>query len=255
MKTHVNNLRHRQLRQLRQSGVASLMVTMVMMIVISLIVLGFAQISRREQTNSLNRQLSTQAFYAAETGINDAQNAINAAAANGTAITPKTGCTDNGNSTSIYYGKINYIVNSAQGVTYTCLLVSTQVSQLQKTLGVDQEWVVPIHPVDGSGADSPLPLGQLKFSWPPQPLMAISRILRQTPGIVDMVPSGSILFQYQPVQIRPARALRPTTWLSLHTHLQLGRHITTRMGLTPQVTHIRHMLPATQGALRPACSR
>jgi hypothetical protein len=144
------------------------MVTMVMMIVISLIVLGFAQISRREQTNSLNRQLSTQAFYAAETGINDAQNAINAAAANGTAITPKTGCTDNGNSTSIYYGKINYIVNSAQGVTYTCLLVSTQVSQLQKTLGVDQEWVVPIHPVDGSGADSPLPLGQLKFSWPPQ---------------------------------------------------------------------------------------
>jgi Tfp pilus assembly protein PilV len=147
-----------------QSGIASLMITMVMMIVISLIVLGFAQVSRREQKNTLDRQLSTQAFYAAETGINDAQNAINNAA--GKPIISKTTCGGNGGNSSIYDGKLNYTVNASQNVTYTCLLVSTRVPDLQKTLGVDQEWVVPVSPVDSDG--SATAISQLTFSWPPQ---------------------------------------------------------------------------------------
>jgi hypothetical protein len=46
------------------------------MIVLSLIALGFAQVSRREQRSALDRQLSTEAYYAAESGINDARKAI-----------------------------------------------------------------------------------------------------------------------------------------------------------------------------------
>lgn len=49
---------------------------MLLMIIITLITLSFASISRREQRQALDRQLSTQAFYAAETGINDASEAI-----------------------------------------------------------------------------------------------------------------------------------------------------------------------------------
>ena len=56
-----------------ESGIVSLMMTLVIMLVISLIVIGIAQLSRREQRQALDNQLSTQAFYAAESGVNDAQ--------------------------------------------------------------------------------------------------------------------------------------------------------------------------------------
>lgn len=66
-------------RQLKVSedGLVSIIVTMIFLIVLSLIVLGFAQIARREQRQALDRQLASQAFYAAESGINIARKAIN----------------------------------------------------------------------------------------------------------------------------------------------------------------------------------
>lgn len=56
-----------------QQGFVSIIVTMIIMVLLSLIVLGFAKISRREQRQGLDRQLISQAQYAAESGINDAQ--------------------------------------------------------------------------------------------------------------------------------------------------------------------------------------
>lgn len=53
-----------------QRGMASIFITMIMMLVISLIVIGFSQVARRNQREALDRQLSTQAYYAAESGIN-----------------------------------------------------------------------------------------------------------------------------------------------------------------------------------------
>lgn len=44
------------------------MITIVMMVVISLIVVGFTQVANRNRRQSLDRQLSTQAFYVAESG-------------------------------------------------------------------------------------------------------------------------------------------------------------------------------------------
>ena len=59
-----------------QAGMVSLIVTMILMVVMSLIVLGFARITRHEQRQALDRQLSAQAYYAAESGINDAVRAL-----------------------------------------------------------------------------------------------------------------------------------------------------------------------------------
>src|SRR5580698_3119973 len=59
-----------------QTGLASFLVTLIMMIIISLVVLGFAQIARHEQREALDNQLSSAAYYAAESGVNDAVNAI-----------------------------------------------------------------------------------------------------------------------------------------------------------------------------------
>lgn len=54
-----------------QRGLASFLITIFLMVILGLIVLGFAQFTRRDQRQALDRQLSTQAKNAAESGIND----------------------------------------------------------------------------------------------------------------------------------------------------------------------------------------
>lgn len=55
-----------------QKGIASIYVTVIFSIIITVVVLSFVILSRREQRLTLDRQLSAQAYYAAESGINDA---------------------------------------------------------------------------------------------------------------------------------------------------------------------------------------
>lgn len=62
----------------QEEGLVSIIITMIILIVLSLIVLGFAQLARREQRETLDRELATQAQYAAESGINNAKNYIKA---------------------------------------------------------------------------------------------------------------------------------------------------------------------------------
>ena len=112
-----------QQRHWKERGMVSILVTMLLMIVISLIVLGFAQISRRNQRQSLDRQLSTQAFYAAEAGINDARNLIKAAINSGAAIPTKPDCTNGSGATAAFYGVLTPTLDSGNNVSYTCLMV------------------------------------------------------------------------------------------------------------------------------------
>jgi len=113
-----------------QRGMAAIMVTVILMIVISIIVLGFAQVVRREQQNALDNQLSTQAYYAAESGVNLAQEKIKTKLNTGGALIDKTTC---GASPS---GPTGYNISSAdlvvgQEAEITCLLVSRKLSTLE----------------------------------------------------------------------------------------------------------------------------
>ena len=142
-------------RAKNQAGMISIMVTMIMMLVISLIVLGFAQISRREQRQSLDRQLSSQAFFAAESGVNDARKVITTAVANGIPIVEKTEC-------STKATDVNYPFNPeiSPGVSYPCLLVTSKLNNIHispLTAGGDSV-VVPLVP------DSK-PIETLHINW------------------------------------------------------------------------------------------
>ncbi len=53
-----------------ESGIISILVTIVMMLVLTLLVLGLSQLGVSEQKNALKRQLSTTAYYLAESGVN-----------------------------------------------------------------------------------------------------------------------------------------------------------------------------------------
>jgi Tfp pilus assembly protein PilX len=136
--------------QRSDAGLVSIMVTMVMMLVITLIVIGFSQISRREQSQSRDRQHSTQAFLAAESGVNDARVAIQAGLAAGT-LQDKTECGINAGTPQVYRDNLQPVIDSANDVSYSCLLVSTQLPDLLQDVPLDSGGVVvPITPVSGT---------------------------------------------------------------------------------------------------------
>jgi Tfp pilus assembly protein PilX len=129
-----------------ERGMISIMTTMVLIIVISLIVLGFAQLSRRNQREALDRQLSTQAFYAAESGINDARNLINTAVANGTTIPDKPTCTSTGGG----FYTTSPDIDASAGVRYSCMLVDPSPNVLRYTDVGSTSVIVPVVSADSS---------------------------------------------------------------------------------------------------------
>lgn len=126
------NLQRYLLRQ-SEEGLASFVVTSIMIIVISLIVLGFGVVARRENQSALDRQLSTQAYYAAEAGVNDAVQAIHtyveANPFSSTNPPSKTNCSNSGDP---YTGLNTSATQLASGgkASYSCLLIFTQPSTL-----------------------------------------------------------------------------------------------------------------------------
>ena len=136
-----------------QQGVVSIMIALVFMLVTLLIVTGFAQVARRNSRVALDTQLSSQAAYAAESGVNDAVKGIQARIAAGQAVTSQTTCLPSGTGT--------YVVNSgviSDGVSYTCQLVNAAPSELSYDSVSDSSIVIPVEATTGS-------LGTLAVSW------------------------------------------------------------------------------------------
>lgn len=117
-----------------QQGLVSIVVTMIIMIVLTLIVTGFAQLARREQREGLDRQLSNQAFYIAESGINDGRRLLK---------TPpystgsnKDDCATAGSS-----------LDTTSNFQYTCLLIKQDLPELKfQNIQTNKSTVVPINP-------------------------------------------------------------------------------------------------------------
>ena len=132
-----------------QDGVVSLLVTMVLMIVVSLIALGFAQIARRNQGQQLDQQLSTQAFYAAESGVNDAAQIVSTqmAAPNNVPASDlsRTSCTAAGYKNVYLPLNTNSSLGSAnQNIEYTCVLVNPDPGTIQTDISTTSE-IIPIN--------------------------------------------------------------------------------------------------------------
>lgn len=141
---------HKQ-KYLGQSGMVSIVITMIMMLVISLIVIGVAQVTRHNQQEALDRQLSSQAFYAAESGVNDAVNYLQA---NLTSLpTANTDC-------SSFISDANLNSQLSDGVSYTCLKVDPTPPQLTVTpAAVNQTTVWPLISAAGGSWKS------FTFTW------------------------------------------------------------------------------------------
>lgn len=141
-----------------QEGLVSILVTMVIMMILSLIVLGFAQTTRREQRQSLDRQLLAQASYAAETGINDVEKYIRDRQALGLTINKFDKCdpTSAGN----FIASRPLGSNSVDGTTttYSCVLINPSPPELiWQRVNADASIAFPFNP---TGSNS-----QITIMW------------------------------------------------------------------------------------------
>ena len=140
-----------------QRGVVSIMITMIMMLVISLIVIGFSQVARRNERESLDRQLSTQAYYAAESGVN----AVNHYLLNPANATAQVDTLDSGDCKATDSPVALPNLSSANSVSTTCLMLNTQPTTLVAD-PVTQDSPIVFHVQDGTNSFS-----SLVFTWTP----------------------------------------------------------------------------------------
>ncbi len=144
-----------------EQGMVSILVTMIMIIVISLIVLGFAQITRNNQREAVDNQLSTQAYYAAESGVNAAVNYLTNPVHIGSGINTVGNCS-NFLSTLTASG-ISNTLNSATNTKYACLMVNTEPPDLELS-PLTQVSSSILHLANSDGQ----PFTSLNFKWQPQ---------------------------------------------------------------------------------------
>lgn len=152
--------------RLNQAGMVSLTVTFIMMLVITLIIVGFSQVTQRNIREALDRQLSAQAFYAAESGINVTSQVLKnyVLAGNGASLISKTSCQNDYDPSRAGAISATAPADLGNGVRYTCVLVSTDLDNLAyNSVTASGSTVSPISATDGSN------LQKLTFSWDKQP--------------------------------------------------------------------------------------
>ncbi len=130
-----------------QNGFASLVIGLILIVVIALLTVGFARLTRHEQQQALNNLQATQAYYAAETGINDTVNAIDT----GTLTTSSSSCTT---LPPPYSGHSTISANAS----YTCVMVDMTPTVLAKSLNAGESYST----IFNTGGTQ---LNKLNISW------------------------------------------------------------------------------------------
>lgn len=180
-----------------QDGFAAFAVTMLIMIVLSLIVLGFAANARRSQTNALNNQLSTAAYYAAQSGINNAINVISSEINSNQSLTPQSTC----NPPSSIYNQ-NNISNLSSNTTYSCLLVNPAPPSLEyRPINNGQSEIIPLissSTIKNITVSWKTPNSTSVSSCPPSSgtLLSVSNYPSSCPAVLqlDIMPNNSKYF-------------------------------------------------------------
>lgn len=119
-----------------QSGLVSIVVALVIMSILTLVAVSFAFLTRREQRQALDRQLSTQAFYAAETGVNDAIAALPSLGA-GAVIDNCQPSTQSQIESAI---STSPKLDGPTGVvSYTCVMINPKPTTLEYNQGISED--------------------------------------------------------------------------------------------------------------------
>jgi Tfp pilus assembly protein PilX len=118
---------HKKQIRLNQKGASAIMFALFFIMVISLISLGFATLSRRDQRSTLDKTLSAQAQLAAESGINAVKQYFDATPT----VLEKTDCADE---STVSYPKFS------NGTSITCLTWDATPTEAVKVLEPYKGW-------------------------------------------------------------------------------------------------------------------
>lgn len=140
----------------QQRGFVSIIVASVLMVLLSLVTIGFSRYMQREQRQALDRQLSTQAFYAAETAVNDVYSRLD----DNTLPNEKTDCDVTDWPINGANGAVD--VTGNEPVNYTCLIYDKTPDSLLFTdsITTSRSKIFPIQ-----SADTTETISTLKFTW------------------------------------------------------------------------------------------
>lgn len=140
---------------IKQTGFVSIIVASLLMVILALITVGFTRIMQREQRQALDRQLSRQALYAAESGINDVLDAIDndlnlSPTADYTGIS-KASCDVNGLGP---HGNGNLSGPADDTIAYTCALFNQQPGSLKYDLDIEDSKIVELRTASTNNFES-----------------------------------------------------------------------------------------------------
>lgn len=132
---------------LDQKGAASMIVVIFMSIILTVLTIGFVRIALDEQRQATDDDLSSRAYYAAESGLEDAKRAVgdytdgtitSLAALNGDVCEPPVG--------------YNSLLSEEFGASYTCQLIDfTPATYRAEFTAPNQTRQIDINPVDADG--------------------------------------------------------------------------------------------------------
>lgn len=162
---------------INQHGVVSIVVSVIIMIVLTLIAVAFAQIMRREQRQALDRQLSSQAYYAAESAINDAAYALSQDPDSLNAVTEE--CIDTPT------GALSQPeVSEDLRLEYSCVTIDSRPGELRyDAIPVSRTTQFEIRPIDINGDSAQLQ--SLNIQWREQ-LGNLNLPGQITTGVLDL---------------------------------------------------------------------
>lgn len=134
-----------------EQGLVSIIVTSVLMIVVTLIALSYATVIRREQVKQLDRQLSSRAFYAAESGVNLAVDKIK----NANFTANKSSCGTLGGT----FQASDLVIDANTQTEISCLLIDQTPQTLEYSSIGEESRVMSFTSANGT------PINTVTFSW------------------------------------------------------------------------------------------
>ncbi len=136
-----------------QEGMVAIFSVLIIMAVLTLVTISFSNITRQAQKRTLDEHLNTQAFYAAESGINVASKLIGERGYSG----KKESCTSN------ELPGFTYDIDTTRNIGISCLLINASAPDLEygsvPVMGINE----PITTVVASASGHPV--SSLRFEW------------------------------------------------------------------------------------------
>lgn len=151
-----------KIKSYNESGYAAIIISMLIMVIVGLIALGFSATTRHDQQVTLDNALSTEAYYAAESGINTAYSIITAyekAGQNLANLPVQTNnCIVDNSHNNVYTNSSISAINSS--ASYSCLLVNPEPYSLEYKPIVQN--VGEAFPVQNTSATN---IARINISW------------------------------------------------------------------------------------------